>query len=97
MMTMTMPTESNEFQQQFNNLTQKDIFNLVQQKFRQDKIIKQDAERRKLAYEKHKNTQKFKTNNKKRALKGYYIKHDLYHPELNPVGSIERKYKRDKK
>ena len=35
-----------------------------------------------------------KQKEKVRALRYYYKKNDLYHPELNPKGSIERKYKR---
>ena len=33
----------------------------------------------------------------KQQLKQYYIKKDQYHPELNPDGKIEKKYKRQSK
>lgn len=33
----------------------------------------------------------------RQQLKQYYIKKDQYHPELNPNGKIERKYKRQSK
>lgn len=33
----------------------------------------------------------------RQQLKQYYIKKDQYHPELNPDGKIEKKYKRQSK
>lgn len=33
----------------------------------------------------------------RQQLKQYYIKKDQYHPELNPNGKIEKKYKRQSK
>ena len=52
------------------------------------------VQKRRERIKKYSKTEKGRENNKRRSKRFYYRRNDVYHPEFNPTGTKERRYKR---